>query len=286
MAEESKSRLSETVRFLSEEIGPRSFRDVERLCRAADWIEERLRSLGLKVTRQPFSYGGNEYFNIVGEVNGKGPEVLVIGAHYDTVVGSPGADDNASGVAGLLELARLAAERPLAASVRFAAFCLEEPPVFMTSRMGSFVYARSLKEEKADVRGMISLEMIGYYSEAKGSQLYPLSPFRWIYPKRGDFIAFVGDIASRPFTRRVRRAFQEHSRLPVVSLNTVSLIPGVNFSDHRSFRKFGFPAFMATDTAFYRNPNYHGPDDRAGTLDYARMEEFVLGLYGALGQGL
>lgn len=284
MNEEIKSNLEATVRVLSEHIGIRSYRDMDKLNQTAEYIEEKLRSYGCAVKRQSFQYNTGTYHNITGEVEGteRTEGVLVIGAHYDTVAGSPGADDNASGVAGLLELARLSARNPLAVTTRFAAFSLEEPPVFRTSRMGSLVYAKSLKEEDVKVHGMISLEMIGYYSDSKGSQFYPLSPFRWFYPDRGDFIAFVGNILSKPFTARVKRAFQSYSKLPVESLNTVSLIPGVDFSDHRSFWKFGFPAFMITDTAFFRNPNYHGPSDTAETLDYGRMAELVSGLYSAL----
>ncbi len=276
--------LEETVAYLAGTVGERSYREMLNLARAAEYIEKRLTSYRCRPRRQSFTYSGNTYYNVFGEVEGTscGDGVLVVGAHYDTVVGSPGADDNASGIAGLLELARLASEKPLKRTVRFVAFSLEEPPVFLTSRMGSYVHAKGLRDEGAVLLGMISLEMLGYYRHEKGSQLYPSSLFRLFYPARGDFISFVGDLASREFTSKVKKAFKASSSLPVESLNAPSLIPGVDFSDHRSFWKFGYPAFMITDTAFYRNPNYHSAADTPETLDYARMAELVSGLFKAL----
>jgi Zn-dependent M28 family amino/carboxypeptidase len=284
MREEVRSNLEAHVSALSERIGIRGWQDTDKLALSADYIEKSLAEAGVVVGRQPFMYAGKEYENVIGEVSGREPEIFLVGAHYDTVSGSPGADDNASGVAGMIEIARLAARNPLPLTMRFVAFCLEEPPAFRTSRMGSFVYAESLRKEDAQVAGMVSLEMIGYFTEKKGSQFYPLPFMRWHYPRKGNYIAFVGNIGSRGLTRRLKDAFRRHSELPVESLNTVSAVPGVDFSDHRSFWKFGYPALMVTDTAFYRNPNYHGHGDRASTLDYGKMAEVVLGLYGALGE--
>ena len=280
-----ESNLRETVVYLSGVIGERSYRQTENLLRSVEYIEQRFSSCGYGPKRQTFTYGGNSYYNVFAEVRGTETTrdgLLVIGAHYDTVAGSPGADDNASGIAGLLELARLASEKPLKRTVRFVAFSLEEPPVFMTSRMGSHVHAKGLRDEGAVLFGMISLEMLGYYRSEKGSQLYPSSLFRLFYPDRGDFISFVGNLSSRAFTVAVTKAFRECCSVPVESLNAPSLIPGVDFSDHRSFWKFGYPAFMITDTAFYRNPNYHSSGDTAETLDYKKMAELITGLYKAL----
>jgi Zn-dependent M28 family amino/carboxypeptidase len=280
-----KLNLLETVRHLSVDIGERSYPDTKKLGLAADYIEDKLRHYGCHVKRQPFTYGSGTYYNIIAEVKGLRDDkdgVLVIGAHYDTVAGTPGADDNASGVAGLLELARLTAAGPPDRTVHFVAFSLEEPPAFMTKHMGSYVYARELKERGVKIQGMISLEMLGYYCDSKGSQIYPFSLFKLFYPASGNFIAFVGNLYSRAFMTRVKNSFIAASRIPVESLSGVSLIPGVDFSDHRSFWKLGYSAFMITDTAFYRNPNYHGPGDTAETLDYEKMSELVAGLYKAL----
>lgn len=281
-----RENLKRTVEYLAIYIGERSFRDVGKLNRCADFIEERFNSYGCEPGRQSFTYQDNVYHNIVCTVRGTQPldGIIVVGAHYDTVIGTPGADDNASGVAGLLELARLTSQAALPRTVHFVAFTLEEPPVFMTSRMGSHVYAKSLKQDGAKVLGMISLEMLGYYSGRKGSQLFPLPFFSWMYPEEGNFIAFVGNISSRAFTERVKEAFKASSSVPVESLSGISLIPGVDFSDHRSFWKFGYPAFMVTDTAFFRNPHYHAPGDRPSTLDYDMMTDVVTGLYKALAQ--
>ena len=283
--ERIESNLKKTVFSLAGEIGERSYLDIVKLGLAADFIENEFGSFGCTSKRQPFVYRGNTYSNIWTEVRGTGGEgedILVIGAHYDSAVGTPGADDNASGIAGLLELARLAAKDPLKRTVRFVAFTLEEPPAFMTSRMGSYVYAKDLRDGGVRVHGMISLEMLGYFCDYEGCQIYPSSLFSLFYPVRGDFISFVGNLSSRAFTREVRNAFRKVSSFPVESLSAPALIPGVDFSDHRSFWKFGYPAFMITDTAFYRNPNYHSAGYTPETLDYRKSAELISGLYKAL----
>lgn len=279
-----ETNLKSHVKHLSEDIGTRTYQETEKLNKAADYIEEKFRSYRCNVKRQSFKAENKTYYNIEAEVKGtsEGKGIIVIGAHYDTAWGTPGADDNASGVAGLLELSRLTSEKPLPLTVRFVAFALEEPPFFRTRNMGSYVYAEGLKNEGANVKGMVALEMLGYFCDKKGCQYYPLPFFRWFYPDRGNFLAFVGNIRSRQFTLKMKKAFQKSSSLPVESLNTISLVPGVDLSDHLSFWRFGYPAFMITDTAFYRNPHYHGYGDRADTLDYKRMAEFVKGLYNAL----
>lgn len=294
---EIKSNLIKDVTYLSEKIGPRSYQNIKNLNTAADYIEERFRFHGCDVKRQAFTYEDNTYYNIICRgckplrtkglqtPEGKGVHdspILVIGAHYDTVTGTPGADDNASGVAGLIELARLMSKDEMGVTVHFVAFSMEEPPAFRTRHMGSYAYAKSLKDSGANVMGMISLEMIGYYREWEGSQLYPLPFFRWLYPKKGNFIAFVGDLKSRALTKRFKKAFCAVSDFPHESLNTIRLVPGVDFSDHSSFWKFGYPAFMITDTAFYRNPDYHGMGDTASTLDYDKMTELIIAVYKAV----
>jgi Zn-dependent M28 family amino/carboxypeptidase len=279
-----KPNAVETVRYLSDTIGQRSWRDLEKLGKAAGYIENRLRSYGCETERQAFTFRGNTYHNIITEVKGTGDDdgILVVGAHYDTVEGTPGADDNASGIAGLLELARLTRRNPPGRTVRFIAFCLEEPPAFMTRHMGSYIHAKSLHDEGAKVFGMISLEMLGFYRDDKGSQYYPSSLFRLVYPNTGNFIAFVGNFSSRRFSGRVKAAFTSGSAFLVETLNGFSIIPGVDFSDHRNYWKFGYPAFMITDTAFYRNPNYHDSGDTADTLDYERLTLLIEGLYRAI----
>jgi len=282
--ESSASNLAATVQYLSEEIGTRSYRDLLKLNKASDHIESQFRTFGCIVSRQAFTYEGKTYYNIIGEVKGTNPakkEIVILGAHYDTVYGTPGADDNASGVAGLLELARLFAAAPAERTMRFVAFSLEEPPAFGTENMGSYVYAKQVSEEGVAVRGMISLEMIGYYCEEKGCQKYP-PVVGWFFPNKGNFICLVGDLSSRSFTRKVKKALAKVSDFPVEALNTFSAVTGVDFSDHRNFWKFGFDAFMITDTSFYRNSRYHEQEDTADTLDYSKMARLITGLHRAL----
>jgi len=282
--EGNEASLVSTVRFLSEVIGERSFRDLPKLNKTADYIESSLRSFGCLVSKQAFTYEGRTYYNVIGEVKGSHPdkkEILIIGAHYDTAVGTPGADDNASGVAGFLELARLTALNPVERTIRFVAFSLEEPPVFGTKDMGSYVYAERTAQEGVKVYGMMSLEMIGYFCEEKGCQAYPPG-VGWLFPDQGNFISFVGNLSSRSFTREVKKSFTKAVVFPVETLNTFSSITGVDFSDHRNFWRFGFDAFMITDTAFNRNRNYHEPEDTWEKLDFERMHQVITGLYRAM----
>jgi hypothetical protein len=226
----------------------------------ARYIEHALKDF----STQQFRSGGRMVRNIEA-----GAGDILVGAHYDTVPGSPGADDNASGVAVLLELARL-----VPAGVRFVAFANEEAPYFLGPEMGSLVYAR---ERAAKLRAMFSLEMLGYYSDAPGSQAYP-APLGMFYPDRADFIAFVGDLGARALLRQAIGIFREKATFPSEGLAAPSFIPGVAWSDHWSFRKHGFPAIMITDTAFYRYPHYHRASDTPDKLDYERMARVTLGL--------
>ncbi len=224
--------------------------------------------------------------NVIAELRGtvESGKVLVVGAHYDTVRSTPGADDNASGVAALIGIAAGLAGRTPAKTVRFVAFALEEPPAYRTQNMGSYHYARSLQEAGAAVDGMICLEMVGYFTDLPGSQSYPLPLFKLLFPSRGNFIALVGNIRSRKFTKAVAAGMGRASDLRTVTLNAPSFVVGIDFSDHWSFNQFGYNAFMVTDTAFYRNPHYHENTDLPGTLDYVRMAEVVQGLVGAIGE--
>jgi Zn-dependent M28 family amino/carboxypeptidase len=274
--------LISTVKYLAEKIGERSYRDIKKLNKTAGFIEKTLLSYGLAVKRQTFVYEGNTYYNIIAEIKGADPAkdgILIIGAHYDTAVGTPGADDNASGVAGLLELAWLTAIQPPERTTRFVAFCLEEPPAYGTEHMGSYVYAKSVKDEGVKVLGMISLEMIGYFCEEEDCQEYPLTFLKWFFPKKGNYISFIGDLSSRALTRQVKNSFSKVANLPAESLNTFSSVSGVDFSDHRNFWMFGYKAFMITDTSFYRNPNYHEMEDTPEKLDYKRMSNLITGLH-------
>lgn len=243
---------------------------------AASYIERAFAAQGLRFSVQEFVSGGRRVRNIEA---GSGP--IVVGAHYDTVPGSPGADDNASGVAVLLELAALARSRAL--PVRFVAFANEEVPYFPGPEMGSFASAKRARERGERIRAMFSLEMLGYFRDAPGSQRYPF-PLGFFYPDRGDFIAFVGDLGVRGLVRESISSFRKHAAFPSEGVAAPAFIPGVSWSDHWSFRHHGYPAIMVTDTAFYRYPHYHLRSDTPDKLDYERMARVTLGLAAMLNE--
>lgn len=276
--------LRSVVDRLAGGIGPRPYDDPAKLGEAAEYIAGELGACGLAVRAQEFRYGGRAYRNLAADLPGAAEpgRVLVVGAHYDTVGATPGADDNASGVAGLLGLARRLAGAPAGPTVRFVAFALEEPPAYRTRNMGSYHHARSLREDGADVAGMLCLEMIGYYADGPGSQGYPLPLMGLRYPTRGNFLALVGNRRSRRLTRRLAEGFRGATDLPLETLNAPAIVVGIDFSDHWAYAKHGFEAAMLTDTSFYRNPHYHRPSDLPGTLDYGRMAKAVEGLEGAV----
>lgn len=272
------ANLQEYVKIIAGEIGERSYHNLHALRMTLNYAEKKLKGFGYITNIQEYIANGHTYENLWVEKRGSSNRYLIIGAHYDTVTGTPGADDNASGVAGLLEIARLIFDVETELNVLLVLFPLEEPPFFRTKFMGSYVFAKKCHNEHIKVEGMICLESIGYFTDEPETQMFPLPFFRYKYPTTGNFIAFVSDIKSKPFLIKIKSLFKESSILPVESISTLSIIPGVDFSDHRSFWKFGYKAFMVTDTAFYRNPNYHSLSDTPETLDYHRMALLVKGL--------
>lgn len=255
-----------TLRFPS-----RNGRNPFALHGAADFLESQLLSLGLNVESMSYSDGMVGVRNLIVRYPGTlaGSPHIVVGAHYDTVLGTPGADDNASGVAGVVELARRFADRSARHTLSFALFPHEEPPYFFSSAMGSRQYASALSDDDVPVRMMLSLEMIGYARDDM-SQQYPFPLIRTLggYPRQGNFIAIVGNIRSRRAVRSLRRAMQAASSVRVESLCAPGFLPPLFLSDHSSFWKFGYPAAMVTDTAFLRNPHYHMPTDTVETLNF------------------
>jgi Zn-dependent M28 family amino/carboxypeptidase len=240
--------------------------------------------MGYAVHRQPFSAAGREVRNIEAVVEPAGSaaaraETLVVGAHYDSCFDAPGANDNGTGVAAVLELARLLADLrgEAALRVRLALFVNEEPPFFKTELMGSLVYAKRLAASGEPVLGMLSLETIGFYSDEEGSQRYPW-PLGLLYPGRGDFVAFVGLVSSRAFVRRAVAAFRASAPFPSQGGTAPGLIPGIDWSDHWSFGRVGIPALMVTDTALFRYPHYHSAADTPDKVDYERLARVVSGL--------
>jgi Zn-dependent M28 family amino/carboxypeptidase len=254
---------------------------------AASFIEHEFASLGYEVQSEWYECGGERVRNIVAEKKGEHPErpCIVVGAHYDTVAGTPGADDNATGIAGTIELARLLKARPNNRSIKFVAFPHEEPPYFYTSRMGSRQYARSLKEGGATIHAMLTLEMIGYAGEGF-RQLYPVPLMRALgrYPKDGNFIAVVGNLRSMRLLSVAGSAMRRRKTVEVESLCAPGFIPPLFLSDHSSFWKYGFPALMITDTAFLRNPHYHASTDTPETLNFDFLATVVEAVLAAVGE--
>ena len=276
----NSANLEKHVRMLAETLPPRSD-DVEDLLESADYIAAQFEKYQTGVERQIFSVRGVKYQNVIAHIPGTNPDKqkVVIGAHYDVADQLPGADDNASGVAGLLELARIYAQHPPQHPTELVAYALEEPPYFRTEYMGSFHHARQLKENGETIAMMICLEMIGYFSDQEGSQDYPAKFMTSMYPTTGNYIALVSDFANINLTRQFKKAMLATSRLPVESINAPAILPGIDFSDHQNYWKHGFPALMVTDTAFYRNKNYHTENDTPDTLNYQKMADVIDGVY-------
>jgi Zn-dependent M28 family amino/carboxypeptidase len=263
---------------------PRNLDHYGALQRAEAYIAAQFSAAGYAPSRQEFEAVGRRVANVEAECPGttRPDRIIAIGSHYDSIGLSPGANDNASGVAALLEVARLRALlRPGASTVRFVAFVNEEPPYFMTDTMGSLVYARRMAARRERVAGMISLETIGYYSEEPGSQRYP-SPFHRFLPDRGNFIAMVSNFRSVALLARAAWAFRSATTLRVIACPAPERIAGVGWSDHWSFWQQGYPALMLTDTAPYRYPHYHSRSDTPDKLDYERMARVVAGVTAAL----
>jgi Zn-dependent M28 family amino/carboxypeptidase len=279
MAATLESALREHVEQLAARIGERHVRRPHALHAAEAYVRQTWQALGYEVVRQAYDAAGVESANLEITLAGtdRADEIVLAGAHYDTVPGSPGADDNASGVAAVLELARLLRGQQHARTIRLVAFVNEEPPFFYWGEMGSKVYARAARSRGDDIRVMLSLEMLGCYSDAPGSQDYP-PPLGLFYPKQGNFIGFVSNLRSHRALRGAFDAFARHSDFPAERLAAPSLVPGVGWSDQLSFWREGYPALMVTDTAFYRYRHYHAPTDTPEKLDYARMASVVEGL--------
>lgn len=271
--------LRQHVQKLAGEIGERNVYLPKKLLAAVNYVETTLTNAGHKVTRESFEAGGELCHNLSIEIAGTTSpgEIVLVGAHYDSVQGSPGADDNASGTAALLALVKFTSLQKPARTLRFVAFVNEEPPFFMTEKMGSLVCARRCRERGENIVAMLSLESIGYFSAGERSQKYPF-PVGLFYPSRGDFIAFVGRTTDAALVRRCVKTFRERAQFPSEGGALPGALPGIGWSDHWAFWQAGYPALMATDTAPFRSPHYHTSDDTPDKLDYDRFARVVDGL--------
>jgi len=274
-----RDALRRDVEKLAGEIGERNVWRYRALAAAADFLEGSLAKHFYDVCRQGYEVAGVTCYNIEVEIQGadRANEIVVIGAHYDTVEGSPGANDNATGAAAVLALAHLLARKKTSRTLRFVEFVNEEPPYFQSPDMGSVVYAKHCRNRGEKIVAMLSLETIGYYSDEKGSQHYPF-PFSLFYPSTGNFIGFVGNTSSADLVRKVVASFRQHAKYPSEGGALPSAVPGIGFSDQWSFWEQGYPAVMVTDTAPYRYPYYHTRNDTPDKVRYDHMAKVVAGL--------
>ncbi len=274
-----KNRLQQDLNKLGGEIGSRNSNNYENLQAAADFLESSFQTIGYSVKTQEYSVDNQTFKNLEVEIPGsKHPdEIVIVGAHYDTAFASPGANDNGSGTVAVLELARRFANTKPHRTLRLVEFVNEEPPFFWTENMGSLVYARNSKKQNEKIIAMLSLETMGYYSEEKDSQKYP-TPLNWLYPSKGNFLAFVGNVSSAKLVRKTIASFRSHTQFPSEGVAAPAQIPGIGWSDQWSFWQQGYPGVMVTDTATFRYPYYHTIDDTPNKIDYAKLARVVSGL--------
>jgi hypothetical protein len=274
-----RERLEKTVNDLSLTIGDRSIDNYSGMQKAMVYIVESFTKNYYEVEKQWIVINGQPMANIIAEKKGTGDsdKIVVIGAHYDTVPGSPGADDNATGVAAVLELARIFGESDTPYTIRFVAFANEEHPGMDQKTMGSYTYAAGCRERKEEIVAMLSLEMLGCYSEVEGSQHYP-EPFNLFYPTKGNFIGFVGNASSKNLVKQVVTEFRRSAQFPSEGVAAPDSIRDVSRSDHWGFWQFGYPALMVTDTSNFRYEHYHSARDTPDRLDFERFTKVVAGL--------
>lgn len=281
-----KDLLRVDVEFLAGTIGERNvLSKPTQLEAAAQFVENSFRAGGFQPQSQWYKIGNTKCRNIEAEIRGasRPEEVVIVGAHYDSVLDSPGADDNASGVAAMLALARSFDTIRPSRTLRFVAFTNEEPPYFWTDEMGSVVYAKQCRQRGDRVVAMISIESVGFYTTCQASQRYPAG-LGLMYPSRGDFVAFIGNVFSRSLVHEAIRTFRSTGTLPSLGAALPNAIPGAGWSDHWSFWQQGFPGIEVTDTALHRNPHYHTPQDTPERLDYERLARFTWGMRAVIGQ--
>lgn len=286
-ATEQQKKLAESLHAdvvrLSTDIGERNVHNFAKLVDAQSFLKSELKTAGYEVEVQTYKTRGRDVSNLIVEVPGsdKADEILVVGGHYDSAIGAPGANDNASGAAATLALARAFAKETPLRTIRFVLFVNEEPPWFQNDSMGSYVYAKRCKDRKDNILAMFSLETIGYFSDKKDSQKYPPG-FDLVYPSTGNFIAFVGDVKSGPLVSWTTSAFRRHAKFPSEGSAIPSRVSGVGWSDHWSFWEFDYRALMITDTAPFRYPHYHRDSDTPDKLDFDRMSRVVSGMQAVL----
>lgn len=277
-------RIYNDVKFLTSLMPARNYRNTGSLKKAVNYIQNEFQKAGAEAQIQKWEAGENQYENIIASYNAGKERRLVVGAHYDVAGDQPGADDNASAVAGLLELARMVfkSKSEINYQIDFVAYCLEEPPFFGTEEMGSYIHAKSLYDNAVNVIGMICLEMIGYFSDKPNSQSYPSEELAKVYPHTANFIAVVGIEKYKVFNEKVYSSMSKGSGIDVQVVHFPSAVALAGLSDQRNYWKFGYNALMINDTSFVRNPHYHQKSDTIDTLDFKKMTEVINSTYKAV----
>lgn len=280
----SSERLKQDVKVLCGTTKPRNYANLDALNEAANYIKDEFRKSGFDAEEQKFEAEGQEYKNIIASYGPPDAPRIIVGAHYDVCGNQQGADDNASGIAGLLEIARLldSLKPALKYRIDLVAYTLEEPPFFRTSKMGSAIHTDYIVKNKIPFKAMICLEMIGYFSDKPKSQDYPIGILKTMYPTTGNFIAVVGRIGEGKLVKEIKKNMIQGSSINVESISAPKAMVGIDFSDHLNYWNANLPAVMITNTSFYRNKNYHEPTDIPETLNYLRMAEVVKGVYWAV----
>ena len=279
-----KERIYRDVEFLTSIRPARNYQHLAALEKVSGYIQNEFKQAGARPEIQTWLAEGHPYKNVIASYNPGKARRLVVGAHYDVCGNQPGADDNASAVAGLLELARLvfARQPPTDYRIDFVAYCLEEPPFFGTNLMGSYVHAKSLHDQQVEVIGMICLEMIGYFSDAPESQPFPSPELAKLYPHVGNFIIVVGIGQHRAFNHKVHQLMSAGSAIDVQVISFPAGEGLAGLSDHRNYWRFGYKALMINDTSFIRNPNYHTKNDTIDTLNFDKLTAVVNSTYKAV----
>ena len=274
--------IKQHLTALTKTNGFRTYKNMEQLNNTANYIKTVFSKYTDSVYIQAYEVNGVTYKNVICSFGTENLQRIIVGAHYDVCDDQEGADDNATGVVGLLELSRLLKDKKLKYRIDLVAYTLEEPPYFRTENMGSYIHAKSLIDSKTNVLGMVSLEMIGYFKDEKKTQSYPIGALALIYGNKGNYITLVKKFAAGSFTRKFCRKYKSTKSIKTKKFSGPRALPGIDFSDHLNYWKFGYSALMITDTAFYRNKNYHQSTDTMETLDIYRMAKVIDGVANTL----
>lgn len=282
MAQTDTLSINSHLKNITKTPAYRNHQNIVQLNIIADYIKSNFLKYNDSVSFQEYEVDGKIYKNVICSFGTENKSRIIVGAHYDVCGDQEGADDNASGVVALLALAQQLSKQKLNKRIDLVAYTLEEPPYFRTEYMGSYIHAKYLSDHKIEVFGMLSIEMIGFFSDEKKSQNYPLGILSWFYGNKGDYITLVNKFGKGKFARQFSKRFKQSNTIKTKKFTAPKALPGIDFSDHLNYWNFGYSAMMITDTSFYRNKNYHQKTDTIATLDIHRMAKVIDGIFLAL----